>query len=549
MASDKRGPFDPLLTEAARPPAPDRAVVYVIGTIIGLAILLLVLVLPPISVLSRGGGGSPSVSSSGPGNAATYTSTVRSGMPKLPAGLVAASALFDLAAPSNKRGASRLTVPLKDKQTDQNNLALYTYTAGKWQRLSPASLLAAGSAARGDVNALPGNVAVLRRTKSSLQVAGVIPAGTTVDKAAAPTLTTLHPLTFIPTADGALAGQPPAVPPASYTVVPGVVAPDTAVVDAIMRTAALRQKHATAIADAVKQGNYAGIEVDYRNVSPQLRAEFTDFVSQLATDLHADRRTLTLTLPMPSNKSGSIDPGAYDWAKLGQLADTIEIAGELDQELYFQDTEAALTYITGKVDKTKLLLTISSLSVERGTDGLRAVSLADALTIASQVATDATGDVAPGAHVKLTAQNLAQSAGASGMHWDDAARAVTFSYPGRGGKRTVWIANQFSAAFRLELAQRFGLGGVVISDASVQGGGGDVWPAVAQLADSGSLTLTRPNGALLTPAWEAAGGALDARTGDSVTWTAPARAGSYQVTLIVSDGVVRAGQRIALNVR
>ncbi|MHB8685381.1 MAG: glycoside hydrolase family 18 protein [Dehalococcoidia bacterium] len=549
MASDKRGPFDPLLTEAARPPAPDRAVVYVIGTIIGLAILLLVLVLPPISVLSRGGGGSPSVSSSGPGNAATYTSTVRSGMPKLPAGLVAASALFDLAAPSNKRGASRLTVPLKDKQTDQNNLALYTYTAGRWQRLSPASLLAGGSAARGDVNALPGNVAVLRRTKSSLQVAGVIPAGTTVDKAAAPTLTTLHPLTFIPTADGALAGQPPAVPPASYTVVPGVVAPDTAVVDAIMRTAALRQKHATAIADAVKQGNYAGIEVDYRNVSPQLRAEFTDFVSQLATDLHADRRTLTLTLPMPSNKSGSIDPGAYDWAKLGQLADTIEIAGELDQELYFQDTEAALTYITGKVDKTKLLLTISSLSVERGTDGLRAVSLADALTIASQVATDATGDVAPGAHVKLTAQNLAQSAGASGMHWDDAARAVTFSYPGRGGKRTVWIANQFSAAFRLELAQRFGLGGVVISDASVQGGGGDVWPAVAQLADSGSLTLTRPNGALLTPAWEAAGGALDARTGDSVTWTAPARAGSYQVTLIVSDGVVRAGQRIALNVR
>ena len=56
MASDKRGPFDPLLTEAARPPAPDRAAVYVIGTIIGLAILLLVLVLPPISVLSRGGG-------------------------------------------------------------------------------------------------------------------------------------------------------------------------------------------------------------------------------------------------------------------------------------------------------------------------------------------------------------------------------------------------------------------------------------------------------------------------------------------------------------
>lgn len=549
MASDKRGPFDPLLTEAARPPAPDRAAVYVIGTIIGLGILLLVLVLPPISVLSRGGGGAPPSPSSGPGNATTYTSTVRSGMPKLPAGLVAASALFDLAAPPAKRGASRLTVPLKDKQTDQNNLALYTYTGGKWERLSAANLLAGGSAARGDVSALPGNVAVLRRTKSSLQVAGVIPAGTTVDPAAAPTLTTVHPLTFIPTADGALAGQPPGVPPASYTVVPGIVAPDPAVVDAILRSSTLRQKHAASIASAVKQGNYPGIAIDYRNVSPQLRSEFTDFVSQLATALHADRRTLTLTLPMPSNQGGSIDPGAYDWAKLGQLADTIEIAGELDQELYFQDTAAALTYITDKVDKTKLLLPISSLSVERGSDGLRAMSLAAALTIASQVTTDTTGDVAAGARVKVTAQNLAQAAGASGMHWDDAARAVTFSYAGRGGKRTVWIANEFSAAFRLALAQRFGLGGVVISDASTQGGGGDVWAAVAQLADSGSITLTKPNGALLTPAWEAAAGTLDAKTGESVTWTAPAAPGSYQLTLVVSDGVVRAAQRIALTVR
>ncbi len=138
MASEQRGPFDRILKPSTtdEPGRRDRAPVYIIGTIVGLALLLLVLVLPPISILSSGGGGSKIPS--GPGNADTYTSTVRSGIPKLPAGLVAVSALFDLAAPQDQRGASRITVPLKEKQTEQRNLALYSYVDGKWQRLSDA---------------------------------------------------------------------------------------------------------------------------------------------------------------------------------------------------------------------------------------------------------------------------------------------------------------------------------------------------------------------------------------------------------------------------
>jgi hypothetical protein len=398
------------------------------------------------------------------------------------------------------------------------------------------------------VSALPGYVAVLRRTKASLQVAGSLPAGTTVDQNASAALTTLHPLTFIPVDNGDIAGTPPAVPPASYTVVPGIVAPSADAINAVIRSPDLRAHHAAAIAAAVKQGNFAGIDVDYHSISPDLKDQYTDFVSQLAKDLHADQRTLTLTLPMPVGANGSVDAGPYDWAKLGQLADSIEIGGELDQELYFQDTKAALDYITGKVDPSKLLLTISSLSVERGGDGLRTMGLNDALTLAAQVSTDAANGIAPSAPVKLTAQDLAQSAGASGMRWDDTARAVTFSYAGRGGKRTVWIANQFSAAFRLQLAQQYSLGGVVINDVSTEGGGANIWPAVNELADSGSVTLAKPNGALLTPAWDAKDGTLDKKSGESVTWTAPAQAGTYEVTLIVSDGVVRAAQKIALDV-
>ena len=48
------------------------------------------------------------------------------------------------------------------------------------------------------------------------------------------------------------------------------------------------------------------------------------------------------------------------------------------------------------------------------------------------------------------------------MRWDEGAFAVSFAYPGRGGQRTVWLENTLSMAFKLDLAKRFGLGGVVL---------------------------------------------------------------------------------------
>jgi hypothetical protein len=410
------------------------------------------------------------------------------------------------------------------------------------------TLTAGGLAARGEVSSLPGNVVVLKRSKATLQVAGSMPAGTDLDPNAASVISTLHPIVFIPAEDGSVVGLPPAVPPASYKVVPVIVAPSADVVDAMLRSTETSKTHATAIADAVKNGNFAGIDVDYRNVNPTLKDRFSAFVSQLAEDLHADGRSLTLTLPLPTTTDGTVDTGAYDWEKLGQFADTIELTGELDQELYFQHTSAALDYIVTKVDRSKVLLSINSLSVERGGDGLRTLSLNDAMTIASQVTVKTTGDVLPNANVQLEATNLAAAESASGIHWDDQARSVTFSYQGRGGKRTVWISNAFSAAFRLALAQQYNLGGVTIADVSTQGGGADVWAPVLQLSDVGSLTLSRPNGELLSPTWSTGEGSLSPQVGDTTVWKAPAAPGTYQVVLIVGDGIVRVGQQVSIDV-
>jgi spore germination protein YaaH len=320
------------------------------------------------------------------------------------------------------------------------------------------------------------------------------------------------------------------------------------VVDAILRSTELRNAHAAAIADKVETGNYAGISIDYRAVNPTLREQFTEFVETLGETLREKGRTLTLTLPMPVRTEGEFDTGAYDWEKLGAAADTIEMAGELDQELYFQNTEAALEYALERVDKSKLLLTVTAMSVERGGDGLRAMPLESALTLASTGAVKKDTEIITGEAVPLVAQNLAQSEGASGMLWDETARAVTFNYPGRGGKRTVWLGNQFSSGFRVELAHRYGLAGVAVDNVAVEDGAADVWAPIRELSDTGSLALTEPNSDLFAPQWTAAAGTLSATSGDAVTWTAPAEPGTYEIGITVSDGVIRVEQRFSLEV-
>lgn len=550
MEEQRRGPFDRILRpgdgEGAQ--APDRAIVYVGGTILGLALLLLILVLPPVSILSRGDGAAGSALRDGPAIADRYTSSVHSGIPKLPAGLVAASALFDLAAPEDQRGASAVTVPLKEKESDARNLSLYTYVENRWQRLADAQLVGGGAAARGEVSELPGNVVVLRRSQATLQVAGSLPAGTTIDERASSAITVLHPIVFIPADTGEIAGNPPAVPPANYKVVPSIVAPSPEVVDNIMRSTEARSRHAQAIAAAITQGNFSGVNVDYRSVNSTLREQYTEFVEQLAEALHQDGRTLTLTVPMPATQDGAVDTGAYDWERIGAAADTIEMTSTLDQDVYFQRTEAALDYVTERIDRTKLLLTIDSLSVERGGDGVRTLPLSGALALASTVAVKAEGGVTAGTQAPLVAQNLSAAEGASGLRWDDVSRSVTFDYPGLGGKRTVWVSNAFSTAFRLELADRYGIAGVAISDISIESGGADIWAPIKELSDSGSLNLSKPNADLFAPVWSASAGELSPTSGTDVTWSAPAEAGTYDITIVVSDGVVRGGQRISLDV-
>ena len=256
---------------------------------------------------------------------------------------------------------------------------------------------------------------------------------------------------------------------------------------------------------------------------------------------------LSLALPTPIKTGVTWDTGAYDWDEIGRRADTIKLTHEPDPSLYHKRIEEVLTFLKPKVDFKKLQLMITRWSFEKGSDGLRHMSLKDGLKLASDIEIRTT-QIAPNASVVLVGKNIFQDDGATGLRWDEGAFAVAYTYPGRGGPRTVWLENSLSVNFRIDVAKRYGLAGIAIEDASLNPDLPAIWDSVRTFAESGGANLVAPNSTLLRPTWQAQAGSHEATTKGSVVWKAPPQPGSYDVSLIVSDGVIRAAQKVVLQV-
>jgi len=258
---------------------------------------------------------------------------------------------------------------------------------------------------------------------------------------------------------------------------------------------------------------------------------------------------LTIALPLPVKEGNNWNTGAYDWNALGKLVDYIKIAPELDQSIYRRVVPEALTYLTGQVEPKKLVLTLSAFSVEKSDQGTRQLTTLDALSIASQFTIRDRERATTNADVAVSADNLTQGAGgAGGLNWDAIAATVSFAYQRDNQPRTVWIENEFSAAFKAEFVRLWGLGGVAVDDASAGDAFSSIWPGIAPLAEGREPTLLQPNSSLLKPEWLVDNRPYQAGQA-TITWRTPAEAGNHAITLIVGDGVIRVQNTQRVNLR
>jgi len=532
-------PFDRLLR---RRPERDPAPIIIGGTVAFLAIvIILVFLLSNVLGGDDNGGGNGDTFDVVPGVTGRLTQ-----IPTLPPGLQALSQYieFELTIENSPR---LIGVPLSETVADGSGLGFYTFLDGRWQRQVDVEIVSGGRVAEGDFPLVPENVVVLRVVSQAYIAAGSIPAGATVHPDA--NLNILSPRDFSPAADGSIDGTATELElPATIEIMPTIVgsgAESSAVVDAILADADLRTAHADAIVALVRDGGYAGVDLEYASVNSTLEAEFTAFVQATAEGLHAEGSKLSLTLPPPASQRQ-----AYDWAAIGEAADLLRILPIANPVTYWESMPEAMNRLVEDVDPAKVLLVLSPFSVEAVGDVVRPLGYLQAMVLAGAAAVrepEDPNDIEPGSTVTLVAVSLDQGEGSSTLSWDDDAVAVTFTIGGTD-RRTIYIENSFSFGFKLEFVQAYGFAGVSVSDASAQSDVPDVWTTVNELVESATVTLARPNESALLPLWQApSGGDLGAGAGTTAIWI-PQDAGVFEIVLIVSDGVRRFGRETFVSV-
>jgi hypothetical protein len=197
------------------------------------------------------------------------------------------------------------------------------------------------------------------------------------------------------------------------------------------------------------------------------------------------------------------------------------------------------------------MLVINPFSIEDLGTVTRPIGYQAAMSLAAEAAVrePSADQVKSGTTVKLVAQNLDAGEGASSLRWDDEAVAVSFATGGTE-RRRIFIENKYSAGFKLEMVQAYRLGGVAISDSSSTSDVVNLWPTVGEFVATATVSLGKPNDSTLVPAWQAPeGGEFGAGAGTTATWVAPGTVGTVHVVLVVSDGDLRFGRRLAIDVK
>jgi Glycosyl hydrolases family 18 len=454
-----------------------------------------------------------------------------------------------------------IQLPLSKATTDARNLGFFHYVTQSqaWEPVTAAQLDGAQVAAT--LHDTPDLIAVLRRNSPAGSVVAYLPHATPsapveLHPDAVGKITMLHTRDFQPGADGGVTGDLSAVKAdSSFEFIPTVSANadlkgSVAIVSSLLASSALRTAHVQAITKLVDDKALAGIDIAYQDLALTDRTSFTLFVNELAQQMHARNKKLTLTLPPPIKTADRIDEGAYDWGELGNSADVLQMTPYRDQGRYRADIPEILTYLTGKVQATKLILTVSPYATEKAPDGIRTMTITDAMNIATKLSirAGADGKLTTNSVVSIVGVNVNKEDGRSGVTWDTASATVAFTYENNGG-RTVWLENFFSIGFKLEFISQYKLGGVGIEDASKNTYLGNIWTALVPFITSGQPVLMQPNSNDLQPAWNASKGTIQDSTKGAIKWNTPADAGTYTVTLTLSDGVSKFQSEIPANVQ
>lgn len=466
----------------------------------------------------------------------------------IPAHLVMKSPFYQIQrrGPAPKRVT--LSVPIPNEAEPYRTLDLYTWNGEAWAWL-PSHVIAAEGVIESNLDDLPNSVVVMQTHALNPNVAVTFLPDQVVPQNFTDTTLEVNPQGLYLEAEGLIAGTAAPLPSellnGNITIIPtlrnwaddGSIRSD--LIDNLLIDDEARQRHIATIVSLVKEKGYQGIELDYRDISPDLRPEFTSFLEDLRAALPAERR-LVVRVEMPRQLSGDAwDSGAYDWQAIGRVADEVKVPTLSDPTAYAPQGQMAalLDWAVGQVSRYKLQLLLSSRSIEQVNGQTRELGYQEALAALGSVAVSG-GVTTVRANQPLDFTMSGLPTGAS-IKFDVNSGLYSLTFPpDEKGQRVIYLENAASVARKLQFVAQYNLRGVSVQnlfDANEDPQNQEVVRRFLDLA----LSPVEGQHALIWHIKNQEGGLIAEEIVDLTNpvfhWTAPATAGTYEIIASISS--------------
>lgn len=218
---------------------------------------------------------------------------------------------------------------------------------------------------------------------------------------------------------------------------------DNKIVSRLLNNPQAQKQAITEIHNALSNWGMTGINLDLENVPAADRQALTEFVAELSSTLRADGFKVTMAVPAKTSDNPNNNfSGAYDYAELGKHVDQLMImaydqhytGGHPGPVASVEWVEKVVQYATSQIPANKVVLGIPNYGYDWPKSG-----------------------VGKGVTYNQT-MDLAATHGVS-IRWESKDKVPYFSY---GNGNEVWFENRYSIKYKLDLVNKYDLGGIAL---------------------------------------------------------------------------------------
>lgn len=212
---------------------------------------------------------------------------------------------------------------------------------------------------------------------------------------------------------------------------------DQAMTHQMLSDSTARAKVVNSLASVVQSNGLAGLNIDFENVAPEDRTNFTIFITELKIKLSAINAVLSVNV---SPDLGTDWTDAFDYAALGKQADYIVMMGydEYWSESKTAGPNASLTFVSNAIEKLR-----KSVADDK-------IVLAMPFYLMDWTV-NSNGSVSSSSYMTIKEQNEKIASSSLRPVWNEDIHLYTVQFKANGAKHRLWIEDgrSLTAKYRL----------------------------------------------------------------------------------------------------